>query len=110
MFQHLLQPAHQVLECISAGDVVDKKGTDGASVVRASDTSEGFLASSIPDLQLYRVLTINGDRSRTEFNSNRQVVSCFETLVCKLQQKAALSDRGVSHDDILEDVGVGGHL
>ena len=40
MFKHLLHPAHQVLERLSARHVVDEQCADCSSVIRARDASE----------------------------------------------------------------------
>lgn len=45
MLSGILQPTCQVVKSITTGDVIDKKGTSGATVVGSSDASEGFLPS-----------------------------------------------------------------
>ena len=80
-----------MLERISPCYIIDQQGPSGTSVIGSSDTAEGFLARSIPDLKLDQ-LVFKVHHASPELNTNRQVVDRLESLVCELQEQAGLSD------------------
>lgn len=49
----LLEPAGEVFEGVTAGNVVDEQCAGRAAVVGAGDGPEGFLAGRVPDLEFY---------------------------------------------------------
>ena len=48
----LLEPLPEVVEGVTAGDVVDEEGRSSPAVVGTSDRTEGLLAGSVPDLEV----------------------------------------------------------
>lgn len=100
---NLLKPLLDVVEGIHVGDIVHDADTVGTTVVRASDGSEAFLASGIPDLELYG-LAIEFYRSDFEINTDSGNVRLRIGIVGKPQKKAGLSDTRVSDEEELEEV------
>jgi len=99
----VVQPRRQVFESLTPSDVVDEQTARSAAVIRASDRTKLFLASRVPDLEL-DLGVVDGDRSRAELDSDREVVDRLETLVCELQKQTGFPDGCVSDDDVLEQV------
>jgi len=80
-----------MLKGVSPSNVVHQEGTRRAPVITTSDTSEGFLAGGIPDLQLDK-LVVQVDHAGTEFYPDRQVMDGLESLVGELQEQTGLAD------------------
>lgn len=57
----------------------------------------------VPNLQ-FDLLVVDCHQSRTEFDSDRQIVDWLEPLVSELQQQAALAHAGVTNDDVFEKI------
>lgn len=87
MLSEIVQPLRQVIEGVASGDVVYEEGPSGASVVRAGDRAESFLASSIPDLE-FDLFTVNADHSSSEFNAYCEIMYRLEAFIRELQQQA----------------------
>ncbi len=65
----VFKPAFDRLERLILRDVVDEDTADSASVVGSSHGLERFLASRVPDLQLYVDISVNWDDSGREFDA-----------------------------------------
>ena len=63
------EPPHDVLERVSAGDVVDEKGPNSTTVVTTANSTETLLACCVPDLKFHFAL-VNFDHSGPKFNSD----------------------------------------
>lgn len=105
MLPGILQPARQMVECLSPGDIINEQRPCRASVVRPRDRPERFLARRVPDLQLDG-LVVDRDHASPEFDANSQIMDGLKPLVRELQQQARLPNTCVSDDDVLEEVRV----
>lgn len=72
-------------------DVVNKKGSNRASVVRTCNRPEVLLSGSIPDLELDDLLT-DFDGLGGELNSDGDIVVCVHFLLDELEDWARFSD------------------
>ena len=94
-----------MVERVSARDVVHQKCSGSTSVITPCDRTERFLASSVPDLQLY-LFGVDGDHAGSELHSDGEVVHRLEPFVGELEEETGLSDSRVSDDDVFEEVSV----
>jgi len=99
----LIEPVFDMRESFFSGDVVNQQGSNGASVVGASNGPEVLLAGSVPDLQL-DILILDGNGFGTEFDSNSDVVSGTGLAFDELEDDAGFTNSGVSDDYELEKV------
>lgn len=66
------QPSLDVLESGAVGDVIDKEGTDSASIVSASDGTVPLLAGSVPDLR-FDGFAIDGDATGCKLHTDSRL-------------------------------------
>eukprot|EP00443_Scrippsiella_acuminata_P065453 CAMPEP_0115496358 /NCGR_PEP_ID=MMETSP0271-20121206/65727_1 /TAXON_ID=71861 /ORGANISM="Scrippsiella trochoidea, Strain CCMP3099" /LENGTH=239 /DNA_ID=CAMNT_0002925031 /DNA_START=406 /DNA_END=1122 /DNA_ORIENTATION=+ len=101
----LLKPAREVIEGVTAGDVVHQERSTGSAVVRARNGAERLLTCSVPDLEL-DLFVLNRDEARPKLHTNRKVMVGAEALIGELQKQAGLANTCVTNDDVLEEVSV----
>lgn len=106
----LLQPLLDVVEAVHVGDIVDHTDAVSTSVVRRSNSSESFLASRVPNLQLHR-LAIQLNSSDFEVDTDSRNVGFGVGVIGESQEKTRLSNTGITDEEKLEEVVVFGiHL
>ena len=91
-----------------SGDVINKKRTDGTTVVWASDGPKILLAGSVPDLQLYSFV-LDRDCLSSKLNSNGYIMSGTGFTLNELEDDTGLADASVTDNDELKKVMVGVH-
>jgi len=99
----LLQPPREVVERVTAGDVVDEQRARGAAIEATGDGAERLLAGCVPDLKLDGV-AVDRVEAGAELDADGEVVQGLEALVGELQEQARLADACVADDDVLEEV------
>lgn len=92
----LLQPSRDILVGLVLADVVDKKGTDGTTVVGRGDGTIALLAGGIPDLCLDG-LGINLDRAGGELDADGRLGVQVELVASESTQQIGFSDSRVSN-------------
>lgn len=92
----LLQPSLYVLEGDVSGDVVDKQGTDRASIVCARDCSVPFLACSVPNLGFHDFI-IDLNAAGGEFHANGGFRVHAELVAGESGEEVGFSDARISY-------------
>ena len=82
-----------MLGCV-LGDIIDKQGSNGASVVGSGDGPEILLPSGVPHLQLDD-LVIQIDDSRGKLDSKGDLVFVIHFLLDELGDDATFADAWV---------------
>lgn len=98
-------------ECIATSYVVYQQSAGCTSVKLCGDTLELLLAGSVVYLELdipllasvFLAMVFNFDHSRSEVNSDCQVVLRSEAFIHELHEEARFADRGISNNDVLEE-------
>src|SRR2546421_454630 len=75
----------------------------GGSHPASRDTPKGLLPSGVPDLEL-NILAVQVDYTRSELDTDGNIVHALEALVGELQQDEALADAAVFDYYLLEGV------
>jgi len=102
MVAELFQPACDVLVGLVLGDVVDKKGTDCATVVGACDGAVTLLASGIPDLSLDG-LVVNLDAASGKLDADGGLAVEVEFVAGETREQVRFTNARVSNKDHLEE-------
>ena len=50
---HVIEPSHQVVECLPPRNIIAQKCTNAAPVITTSDGPEALLPCGVPDLNFY---------------------------------------------------------
>lgn len=85
MVSELLQPSRDILVGLVLADVIDKKGTNGTTVVGRGDGTIALLAGGIPDLCLDG-LGINLNRAGSELDTDGRLGVQIEFVAGKSAQ------------------------
>lgn len=104
----LIEPVFDMGESLFSGDVINKKRTDGTTVVWASDGPKILLAGSVPDLQLY-IFVLDRDCLSSKLNSNGYIMSGAGFTLNELEDDTGLADASVTDNDELKKVMIGVH-
>jgi hypothetical protein len=72
-------------------NVVNKKSTDGTSIVRTGDGAEVFLTCSIPDLEL-DIFVVDRDSLSSKFDSDGHIVSDSGLVLDELEYDTRFSN------------------
>jgi hypothetical protein len=91
MVSKLLQPTGDVVIRLMLADVVDKKGTDSASVVCRCNCAISLLPCSVPYLCLDR-LCVDLDRSGCKLDSDRGFGIEVKFVACEPAQQVGFAD------------------
>jgi len=102
MITELFQPAGDILVSLVLGDVVDKEGTDSATVVCAGDSAVALLAGGIPDLGLDG-LVVDLDAAGGELDADGGLAVEVEFVSGETREKVGFTNTGVSNEDHLEE-------
>ena len=93
----LFQPVSNMVEGVSSkcfpslpGDIVDQQGSDGATIVGASDRPEVLLTGGVPDLE-FDVLIIDGDSFCSELDADGDIVGDSGLVFDELEYDAGFS-------------------
>ena len=73
----------------------------GTSIEDLSDGLEGFLTSSVPDLQ-FECNSFHSDKERAEFDAYRDLVILSKFIVAHSVHEAGLANARVTDDDQFE--------
>jgi len=79
------------------GNVVDKQGPYGASVVGGRDGPVALLAGRVPNLRLDRLL-VHLDAARGKLDTNRRLWLQVELVARESRQQIALADARVANE------------
>jgi len=98
-----LQPLLHVGECVVVSDIIDNNNAVCSTVVRRGDGTETFLSCGIPNLKLDS-LAFELNSTNLEVNANCRYVAFCIGIVCETEEKAGLSDAGVTDEKEFEEV------
>ena len=87
----LSQPVDDAQKSIVSRYIISQKHTMSTPIKNPRDRSEGFLSSSVPDLQLANFVLDLGDET-AEFDADGHIVLFFELVVHYSGEKATLAD------------------
>lgn len=96
VISELFQPPVNIIVGLMLADVVNKKGTDGTTIVGRGNGAVTLLTSSVPDLRLDR-LRIDLNRTGCELHANGRLGVQVEFIAGETTQKVGLSNTRVSN-------------
>ena len=98
MITELFQPAGDILVSLVLGDVVDKEGTDSATVVCAGDSAVALLAGGIPDLR-FDGLGVDLDGASRKLDTDCRLGVEVELVAGESAQQVGFTNARVSDQD-----------
>lgn len=80
MLLYFLEPVNHIHESVISRDVIGQENAMSTSVENSSNWTEGFLASSVPNLQLDNFL-LHLYNKWAKFHSYRDLMLYFELII-----------------------------
>ena len=101
MISQLFQPSGDILVCLMLADIVNKEGTNCASVISRRDRPVTLLSSGVPYLR-FDGLGVDLNGSCSELYTDRRLRIEVELVTSESTQQIGFSNSGVTDQDNCE--------